>query len=213
MFYIHSIWHFLLPHFAFPALRFLISCFQISLFLLSDFLFPAFRLYISCMALRTFLLSMSESFQPVFLYERVFWATFFWRLKLASKIPEQILQTQEVKITLVNFNSFLWRAMDALAGFSSHRGRQQKAQAYERERFKGNNQKTKLAALLLEKWLWGTLSATVLREIAAAASDDLMLIFGESIEEWNILANLGSTLARNLMLVFQLNQHFYFACL
>ena len=103
--------------------------------------------------------------------------------------------------------------MDALAGFSSHRGRQQKAQAYERERFKGNNQKTKLAALLLEKWLWGTLSATVLREIAAAASDDLMLIFGESIEEWNILANLGSTLARNLMLVFQLNQHFYFACL
>lgn len=45
----------------------------------------------------------------------------------------------------------------------------------------------------------------MLREIAAAASDDLMLIFGESIEEWNILANLGSTLARNLMLVFQLN--------
>lgn len=85
--------------------------------------------------------------------------------------------------------------MDELADFSRRRGRQQKAQSYESERFKGNNKKTKLATLLLEKWVWGNISATLLREIAEAASDDLKNIFGESIEEWNTLASLGSILA------------------
>lgn len=85
--------------------------------------------------------------------------------------------------------------MDELADFTHRRGRQQKANAYESERFKGKNKKTKLATLLLEKWVWGNISATLLREIAEAASDDLMDIFGENIEEWKTLASLGSILA------------------
>ena len=81
--------------------------------------------------------------------------------------------------------------MDEIAKFSRRKGRATAAAAHERERFKGNNKKTKLAALLLEKWVWGKLSAVLLREIAEAAADDLKNIFDESIEEWDVLANCG----------------------
>ena len=81
--------------------------------------------------------------------------------------------------------------MDEIAKFSRRKGRVAAAAAHERERFKGSNKKTKLAALLLEKWVWGKISAVLLREIAEAAADDLKNIFDESIEEWDVLANCG----------------------
>ena len=84
--------------------------------------------------------------------------------------------------------------MDEIAQFPVRKSRHKQAAAFERERFKGKNRKTKLAALLLEKWAWGQLNATLLQKVAEAAAEDLKDIFDENIEEWDVLAKCGSSL-------------------
>ena len=90
--------------------------------------------------------------------------------------------------------------MDELAHFPVRKNRHKQAAAFERERFKGKDRKTKLAALLLEKWVWGQLSASLLQKVAAAAAEDLKDIFDENIEEWDVLAKCGSTLLFTIIL-------------
>lgn len=107
--------------------------------------------------------------------------------------------------------------MDEIAQFPVRKNRHKQAAAFERERFKGKNRKTKLAALLLEKWVWGQLNATLLQKVAEAAAEDLKDIFDENIEEWDVLAKCGSSLVFsikvfiffNLLLNFFVFFHFF----
>jgi len=102
--------------------------------------------------------------------------------------------------------------MDEIAQFPVRKNRHKQAAAFERERFKGKNRKTKLAALLLEKWVWGQLNATLLQKVAEAAAQDLKDIFDENIEEWDVLAKCGSSLVFTIkVFIFQfVAQHCFF---
>lgn len=72
-------------------------------------------------------------------------------------------------------------------------GAQQRTRNYEAERFRAENVRSELVDFLIQRFSWGELSATMVQQIAKAASNDMENAGKGRIKEWDILGRMGSS--------------------
>ena len=77
-------------------------------------------------------------------------------------------------------------------GISSRSGVAKRAKEFEQKFFAPDNTKSKLAEVLLKAWIWGKISTPLVQQIADAASRDIEAAGYGKLNEWQVLAQLGT---------------------